>query len=117
MKRTHIAAAAIAFVAASGAASAAPWTTVVEPGAYGRVLVGGYAQPPTVYNQQPSLFGDDPVLSPLGYFLQGLLQPQEPVYMWVPGYQRNNWQQYCYEYNACNVPVYFVQDGWYQQNV
>ena len=41
MNRLLIAAAAIALAAASGLASAAPWTVVVQPGVYGRVAIGG----------------------------------------------------------------------------
>ena len=42
---------------------------------------------------------------------------QPPVYLWVPEYQRTHWAQYCREYGAYGVPVYFVDDGWYRDNV
>jgi hypothetical protein len=38
-----------------------------------------------------------------------------PIYLRVPLYYYQNWQQYCGMYSACYVPVYFVQDNWYQQ--
>jgi hypothetical protein len=43
-------------------------------------------------------------------------QPQ-PVYLWVPPGHRKNWSKHCHEYRACAAPVYFVQDGWYDQHV
>jgi hypothetical protein len=39
------------------------------------------------------------------------------VYLWVPEYQRLHWDDYCDQYGARGVPVYFVQDGWYRDNV
>jgi len=45
-----------------------------------------------------------------------VMQP-EPVYMWVPPGHRKNWRKHCGQYHACGVPVYFVQDQWYDQNV
>ena len=49
MKRTLVAAAGFALFAASGLANAASWSVFVEPGVYGRVAIGGYAEPPVVY--------------------------------------------------------------------
>jgi hypothetical protein len=37
--------------------------------------------------------------------------------MWVPPGHQKKWRRYCGRYGACGVPVYFVQDGWYQENV
>ena len=37
--------------------------------------------------------------------------------MWVPPGHRKNWRRHCGAYNACGVPVYFVQDRWYNDNV
>src|SRR4051812_23767620 len=48
MKRTLVAAAGFALFAASGLADAASWSVFVEPGIYGRVAIGGYADPPVV---------------------------------------------------------------------
>ncbi len=122
MKRTLIAAAGIALAAASGLASAASWTTIVAPGVYGRVPIGGYVEPPQVYSDQPIIAIAQALLGtqqgyqqPPAYYQQ--YQQQPPVYLWVPEYQRSHWAQSCNSYNACNVPVYFVQDRWYQYNV
>jgi hypothetical protein len=87
-------------------------------------MTGEYGQQP-VY-QQPYPQGYPQQGYPQqGYPQQGYPQAypqpvyaqQAPVYLWVPQMQRTNWSQYCGQYGACNVPVYFVQDRWYQQNV
>ena len=118
MKRTLIAAAGFALFAASGLASAASWTVIVQPGVYGRVAIGGYAEPPQVYAPQPVVAIDNGY----GQVVEEIVDPayatdQPPVYLWVPEYQRTHWAQYCREYGAYGVPVYFVDDGWYRANV
>ncbi len=118
MKRTLIAAAGFALFAASGLADAASWTVVVQPGVYGRVAIGGYAEPPQVYAPQPVVAIDNGY----GEVVEETVDPayatdQPPVYLWVPEYQRLHWAQYCREYGAYGVPVYFVDDGWYRANV
>jgi hypothetical protein len=147
MQRTLLAAAAgFVLATASGVAGATTWTDIVAPGAYGRVAVGAYDQPPAVYSDQPIVAIAQAVLGAMlgdyGYPQQAYPQPgygqpvygqpaygqpvyqqppvvvqQAPVYLWVPPVQRTNWAQYCGQYGACNVPVYFVQDRWYQDNV
>ena len=118
MKRTLIAAAGFALIAASGLANAAPWTVIVQPGVYGRVAIGGYAEPPLVYAPQPVMAVDNGY----GQVVEEVVDPayatdQPPVYLWVPEYQRLHWAQYSREYGATGVPVYFVDDGWYRANV
>ena len=118
MKRTLVAAAGFALLAASGLANAASWSVFVEPGIYGRVAIGGYAEPPVVYAPQPVMAVDNGY----GQVVEEVVDPayatdQPPVYLWVPEYQRLHWAQYCREYGAVGVPVYFVDDGWYRANV
>ena len=118
MKRTLVAAAGFALFAASGLANAASWSVFVEPGVYGRVAIGGYAEPPMVYAPQPVIAVDNGY----GQVVEEVVDPayatdQPPVYLWVPEYQRLHWAQYCREYGAIGVPVYFVDDGWYRANV
>jgi hypothetical protein len=118
MKRTLIAAAGFALFAASGLAGAASWSVIVQPGVYGRVAIGGYAEPPQVYAPQPVVAIDNGY----GQVVEETVDPayatdQPPVYLWVPEYQRTHWAQYCREYGAYGVPVYFVDDGWYRANV
>jgi len=118
MKRLLIAAAGFAFVAACGLANAASWSVIVPPGVYGRVAIGGYAEPPRVYTPQPVMA----VADGYGQVVEEVVDPayatdQPPVYLWVPEYQRLHWAEYCREYGAYGVPVYFVDDGWYRANV
>lgn len=119
MKRTLIAAsAAVVLATASGLASAASWSVIVQPGVYGRVAIGGYAEPPVVYAPQPVVAIDNGY----GEVVEEYVDPayatdQAPVYLWVPEYQRLHWAQYSRDYGAYGVPVYFVDDGWYRANV
>ena len=118
MKRTLIAAAGFALFAATGLANAAAWSVVVQPGVYGRVEIGGYAEAPQVYSSQPVMAvdnGDGEVIEE--YVDTAYATAQPPVYLWVPEYQRMHWARYCREYGAYGVPVYFVDDGWYRDNV
>jgi hypothetical protein len=118
MKRTLIAAAGFALVAACGLASAASWSVIVEPGVYGRVAIGGYAEPPQVYAPQPVVAVDNGYGQMVEETVdQAYATDQPPVYLWVPEYQRLHWAQYCRDYGAFGVPVYFVDDGWYRANV
>ena len=118
MKRTVIAAAGLAFATACGMANAASWSVFVEPGIYGRVAIGGYAEAPVVYEPQPVMVVDDGY----GQYVEETVDAayatdQPPVYLWVPEYQRLHWARYCRDYGAYGVPVYFVDDGWYRANV
>jgi hypothetical protein len=98
------AAAALA-AGASQAADVGVSIQISQPGVYGRVDIGRYPQPQVVV-QQPII-----VQRPVA-----VVRP-EPVYMWVPPAHRKDWRHHCGQYNACGVPVYFVQDQWYGQHV
>ena len=118
MKRALIAAAGFALCAATGLANAASWSVVVQPGVYGRVEIGGYVEAPRVYSTRPVMAvddGDGDVVEE--YVDTAYATAQPPVYLWVPEYQRTHWAQYCREYGAYGVPVYFVDDDWYRANV
>jgi hypothetical protein len=80
--------------------------SVSEPGLYGRIDIGRFPQPQLVV-AQPVVVQRPTVV---------VAQPQ-PVYLWVPPGHRKNWSKHCHEYSACAAPVYFVQDGWYDQHV
>ena len=80
--------------------------SVSEPGLYGRIDIGRFPQPQVVV-AQPVIVQRPTVV---------VAQPQ-PVYLWVPPGHRKNWSKHCHEYSACAAPVYFVQDGWYDQHV
>ena len=79
---------------------------ISQPGVYGRIDIGRFPQPQLVVTQ-PVLI----VRPAVAY------QPPQPVYMWVPPGHRKNWRRHCREYNACGVPVYFVQHRWYDDHV
>jgi len=80
--------------------------SINQPGAYGRIDIGRFPQPEVVV-AQPVV-----VQRPVR-----MLQPVQPVYMWVPPGHQKHWSKHCHEYNACGTPVYFVKDKWYQQHV
>lgn len=79
---------------------------ISQPGVYGRIDIGRFPQPQVVV-AQPVI-----VHRPVA-----VVQPVEPVYLWVPPGHRKNWRKHCRDYGACGVPVYFVQDRWYGEHV
>jgi hypothetical protein len=79
---------------------------ISQPGVYGRIDLGRFPQPVVVVQQ--------PVIVQQPAYV--VAQPQ-PVYMWVPPGHQKKWKDYCGRYNACGVPVYFVQDRWYREHV
>ena len=40
---------------------------------------------------------------------------RDPVYLHVPPGHAKNWSKHCRKYNACDRPVYFVDDRWYNE--
>lgn len=74
-----------------------------QPGIYGRIDLGSYPQPRVIVAQ--------PVI------IQRPSRVPPPVYLWVPPGHQKDWKKHCRAYNACGVPVYFVQDAWYQAQV
>lgn len=98
-----LAAAALSGVSTAQAADIGVSVSISQPGVYGRVDIGRFPQP-TVIVQQPVV-------------VYRAARVREPVYMWVPPGHRKNWSKHCNKYGACGAPVYFVSDGWYEQNV
>ncbi len=74
-----------------------------QPGVYGRVDIGNVPPPPLVY-AQPVVIAPPPVVV-----------PRRPIYLYVPASHQQNWRTYCGRYNACNQPVYFVQERWVRE--
>ena len=93
--------AAIAFPAL--AADVGVSLQIGEPGFYGRIDIGGFPQPRLIYSQ-PVVIQRVP---------RGVVR--EPIYLRVPPGHAKNWSKHCRKYNACDQPVYFVQDSWYEQ--
>jgi hypothetical protein len=78
-----------------------------QPGVYGRIDIGRFPQPDVIL-PQPVVIVKPKVVA---------VQPVQAVYLWVPPGHQKNWGKHCGRYNACGVPVYFVQDRWYQDHV
>jgi uncharacterized protein YcfJ len=94
---------ALAYVAASPiAAHAGVSVSVGEPGFYGRIDIGGMPPPALIYAQPVEI-----VRAPVGIV-------QAPIYLRVPPGHAKHWARHCRDYDACDRPVYFVQDRWYQ---
>jgi hypothetical protein len=74
-----------------------------QPGFYGRIDIGN-VPPPVVMYPQPVIIQQAPVAV-----------VRQPIYLRVPPGHARDWSKHCYRYAACNQPVYFVQDSWYQQ--
>jgi uncharacterized protein YjbJ (UPF0337 family) len=72
-----------------------------QPNYYGGLNIQGFPNP-QLYYSRPILIQP---LSP---------EYDQPVYLRVPPYQRQNWGAYCGRYNACQRKVYFVRDNWYR---
>ena len=108
MKSTLAVALATSLMAALSvhAADVGVSVSISQPGVYGRIDVGRFPQPQVVV-AQPVIIQRQVVM----------VQAPEPVYMWVPPGHRKNWRKHCGQYQACGVPVYFVQDDWYDREV
>jgi hypothetical protein len=74
---------------------------VIRPGVYGRVEVGTRPPPPIIY-PQPVIITQPPVV----------VATPAPIYLHVPPGHAKKWHKHCYKYNACNQPVYFVQNDY-----
>jgi len=77
--------------------------SISQPGVYGRIDIGRFPQPVLIQAQ--------PVV------IRAPRLAVQPVYLWVPPGHQKKWSKHCHRYNACGVPVYFVEEGWYQQHV
>lgn len=73
---------------------------VGQPGFYGRIDIG---------NTRPEVVVNTPV-----WIQQGSYRPA-PVYLRVPPGHQKKWSKHCREYRACDVPVFFVRDDWYER--
>jgi hypothetical protein len=87
----------VAFCTAAFAADVT--VSVGEPGYYGRVDVSDAAKP-TLVSPRPVVVEREHVV-------------EEPIYVYVPSDQQRDWARYCGKYSACDRPVYFVEERWY----
>lgn len=61
-------------------------------------------------DQRPRVIYSEPIYTRPTPYAYGT----EPVYLRVRPGQEDNWSRHCWDYDACNQPVYFVQDRWYR---
>jgi len=73
--------------------------SVGQPGFYGRIDIGNFPQPQVIYPQ--------PVV------IQSVVVMPQPIYLHVPPGHAKDWRKHCHKYSACNQPVYFVREDWY----
>jgi hypothetical protein len=112
MNKKLLAICTLALAGPAFAADVGVSVSISQPGVYGRIDIGRFPQPQVVVAQPVIIQRPVVVQQP-----QVVVVQPEPVYMWVPPGHRKNWRKHCAKYNACGVPVYFVQDQWYGQNV
>ncbi len=105
MKRIVLSLALGAALVPAFAADVGVSVAISQPGVYGRIDIGRVAVAPVLVYPQPVVVAPGPVAV-----------AQRPIYMHVPPGHAKNWRKHCGAYNACGQPVYFVQDGWYEQN-
>jgi hypothetical protein len=72
-----------------------------DPRFFGQIDIGSYPRPRLLL---PAPVVIQPI--PVGVV-------RAPRYLRVPPGHEKHWEKHCAEYNACGVPVYFVEDGWY----
>ena len=106
MKTSMVAALVLAAALPARAADVGVSISISQPGVYGRIDIGRYPQPVLVV-PRPVVIAPPPVV---------VAAPQ-PVYMWMPPGHRRHWHKHCAAYGACGVPVYFVDDRWYDKHV
>ena len=90
-------------LAAAGGAQAQTYVNAtvggeLAPGVYGRINIGNAPPPPLLY------------VEPVIIHRPAVVVPRSPIYMYVPPGHAKNWGKHCGRYNACNQPVYFLQD-------
>lgn len=100
MKLRHFIAAATLAASLAPALAADISVSIGQPGFYGRLDLGGFPAPPLLFPQ--------PVM------IQPVPMGRPPLYLRVPPGHARDWRKHCYRYGACGERVYFVQDGWYQ---
>lgn len=99
---TALAFAAVLPLRTASAADVGVSVSIGQPGFYGRIDIGNQPPPQIIY-PQPVIYAPAPYAT-----------AHRPIYLRVPPGHYNNWGKHCARYGACGQPVYFVQDGWYQ---
>ena len=89
-------------VSGAQAADVGVSVSIGQPGFYGTLDIGDYYPRPQVIFTQPRIVHVVP------YYAQ-------PLYLRVPPGHAKHWSKFCDMYDACDRPVYFVQDSWYNE--
>jgi hypothetical protein len=93
---------ALAMVAAPAAGDAAAQASG-QPEYYGPIDVSDLPQPELVFTY--------PVIIERPRSRAAI----EPIFLHVPVDYAKKWRKYCYLYDACKRPVYFVREKWYRE--
>lgn len=72
-----------------------------QPGFYGEIHLGDFYPVPDLVYPDPVIIHTPPQVV------------QQPIYLHAPHKHVRNWRRYCIQYRACDRPVYFVQEHWY----
>lgn len=75
--------------------------SIGDPRFYGQIEIGSFPQPRLIF----------PTAIVIRAIPAGVVRA--PRYLRVPPGHEKHWDKHCAEYDACGVPVYFVEDGWY----
>jgi hypothetical protein len=97
--------AALALAAVPAFAQVGVSVGIGEPGFYGQINLGNGYPAPQVVNPQPV------VIQPAPEYVGAA-----PIYLRVPDEHQRDWHRWCFHYNACGRPVYFVRDDWYRNS-
>ena len=73
----------------------------VDPSLYGKLDVSHLKKPQTIHRR--------PVVADS----QARKSTKTPIYVHLAPGQEQHWASHCSLYAACNVPVYFVTEGWF----
>jgi hypothetical protein len=90
------------FASSAIAADVGVSISIGEPDFYGRIDIGDAPRPRLLYNEPVVIIRE-------GY-------QAAPLYLRVRSGHAKHWKVHCHEYNACNRPVYFVRDVWYNDD-
>jgi hypothetical protein len=75
--------------------------TIGDPRFFGRIDIDSYPPPRLIFPRPIVIHA-----IPAGVVVA-------PRYLRVPPGHEKHWDKHCAKYDACGVPVYFVEDGWY----
>ncbi|MEN6376135.1 MAG: hypothetical protein ABFD75_15320 [Smithella sp.] len=104
MKRFFFIVLLIAFAVSAEAADVGVSVSIGQPGFYGQIDIGDFPRPQVIF-PKPVLIAPVPVG----------VAPPPPVYVHIPPGHEKKWNKHCHKYNACDRPVYFVRDRWYNE--